>query len=174
MPSFRGLRQTLRGGGNAGRGDSPYPHLNAPVPPPRTPGIPRPSERLVIGGGSVSPNPVPDTKSARKANSPKAKDRALKNVNKSPLTPAEGHRSMFSSDAGFEFSDPAFAYQTARHAEKRMAENSYPKSVAAGELREWDEDNVGSYLATGELPDGPKGSKWAAEHSNKAKREKYT
>lgn len=77
MPVFQGLRQKLRGGNTgSSRLDDPY---RLPV---RT--IPQPPQVISHYNPHLR-NTVPDTPAARKANSPKAKRRALNNVNKNPM-----------------------------------------------------------------------------------------
>lgn len=181
MPSFLGRRVNRTNGAGAGRGDNPYPGVKAPVPPPL--GGPRGSGsgRMVIGGSggaSTEPNRVPDTKAARKANSPKAKAKALKAVNKNPLTPSDS----FASDAGFERSDEAFTYDSARIAESSLKRNTYkdmPKNMrglagrTASEQRDDDEDTVGAYVATGKSKYSTEGQKWMKENSADTRRKRY-
>jgi len=179
MPSFKGFRVN-RGasGAGAGRGDSPYSHIKAPVPPPRGSG-PRPPGRTTIGSADIKPNPVPDTKAARKANSPKAKSKALKAINKNPLKPSSG----FASDAGFERSQEAVDYDSARISESSLKRNNYrdmPQNPITGkagrtatEQRDDDEDTVGSYLATGKNKYSTEGQKWMKENSADTRRKRY-
>lgn len=185
MSIFRGIRQTIRGGAGAGRGDnahaSPATSMPAPPRPPRPPARP-----LKIDSGSLEPNPVPNTRAARKANSPRAKAKALKEVNKNPLTPAEA---PFGSEAGFHESTPAMDYNAARQAQQRMTDWGQPtshgysayaiqqsKTLSGGDIRpmrERDSDRIGAYVNTGESPHGEKGSKWVAEHGYDVTKKRY-
>ena len=181
MPSFRGIRQTLRGGAGAGRGDAPYTAPSSGIKPPPPP--PPIATRLPRLEGSSSSNPVPDTRAARKANSPKAKAKALKSVNKNPMTPArEG--AYNASEIGMERSDASADYQLARGAGKRLAIGTYPSeppkpptTTWAGKevpndqrtMKERDEDIVGSYKATGTAVD----EGWLKKNGSKVRKDMY-
>jgi len=111
---------------------------------------PQATPRMTIG--SFNPdlkNTVPDTRAARKANSPKAKARALKAVNKKPLTPVKPGEEWLGSDAGFELSEPASTFSTAKSAERRLA-TGQSRSMIDGEKREADDKaTVKKYAKTG-------------------------
>jgi hypothetical protein len=133
--------------------------------------------------GSSSSNPVPDTRAARKANSPKAKAKALKSVNKNPMTPArEG--SYNASEVGMERSEASTDYQLARGAEKRLAIGTYPPEPPKPATTTWagkefpadqrtgkerDEDTVGSYKATGKTDDAG----WLKKNGSKVRKDMY-
>ena len=195
MPMFRGLRQTLRGG-NTGSSrlddahgvfpDHPYNHIlpasalpadmQEMVANPMRSAPPRPTPRLTIGGSggeSVAPNAVPDTRAARKANSPKAKARALKEINKNPLTPLSNPAEDYFGRT-FEESPQAWDYRRAKTAESDLA-NGYP--LVPGLTKE-SEDNrrkdiVGSYIATGKNEATPEGQAWMGKHGSRVKRDMY-
>ncbi len=66
MPSFRGIRQILRGGAGAGRGDAPYTAPSSGIKPPPPPMPRRPSgpppppmPGQIKGGGSSPQTPAP-------------------------------------------------------------------------------------------------------------------
>lgn len=135
--AFFGGRRMFRpaSGAGAGRGDNPHfkPVAMGSVPPavPGTPGAvggpPAPTPpRLKIGGDSAgaTSNPVPNTRAARKANSPKRKAKALKNVPSLGVPTGDAVEDRFKpvSDAGFIKSEPAHAYDRARAAEGRIAD----------------------------------------------------
>ena len=127
-------------------------HMRPLVENPMRSSAPRATPRLTIGGSggeSIAPNAVPDTKAARKANSPKAKARALKAVNKKPLTPVKPGEEWLGSDAGFELSEPASTFSTAKSAERRLA-TGQSRSMIDGEKREADDKaTVKKYAKTG-------------------------
>lgn len=193
MPSFKGFRIN-RGasGAGAGRGDSPYSHIKAPVPPPRgqvtNPAFPQYRSMVSVnphsGVQTIGEMPpaqsvgLSDNKAARKANSPKAKAKALKAINKNPLKPSDS----FASEAGFERSQESVDYDSARIAESRLKRNNYrdmPKSPSgkagrtATEQKDYDEDTVGSYLATGKSQHSTEGQKWMKENSADTRRKRY-
>ena len=194
MPIFKGFRVN-RGasGAGAGRGDSPYSHIKAPVPPPRgqatNPAFPQYRSMVSVnpysGAQTIGEKPpaqsvgLSDNKAARKANSPKAKAKALKAINKNPLKPSSG----FASDAGFERSQEAVDYDSARISESSLKRNNYrdmPQNPITGkagrtatEQRDDDEDTVGSYLATGKNKYSTEGQKWMKENSADTRRKRY-
>lgn len=165
-------------GAGAGRGDDA--HGAGALP--RIPGAPRPpAPPIKIGSGASTPNPLPNTRAARKANSPKAKARALKAVNKNPLTPSND---SFASKNGFEESDAARSYVIASGAEKRLAADKYPSEppkpatyTFAGKefpadqrtMKQRDTDAVGSYKETGESHN----DEWLKEKGTQAIQKKY-
>lgn len=161
MPSFRGFRVNRTNGAGAGRGDQPYPSFS-----PRIPGSPTP---IRIDGNRSAPMPPRDTKAARKANSAKAKAKALKSINKSPLTPDD---SPFSR-SGFKRSEASEAYDSALYAEQRLARNEYYPLIhkTAKEFKQTDEDIVGTYTATGKSVWSDEGQKWIGERDLKKKRD---
>lgn len=162
MPVFRGMRQNRTNGSSAGRGDQPYPSFS-----PRPPGSTTP---IRIDGNRSAPMPPRDTKAARKANSAKAKEKALKSINKNPLTPDDTPWSK----TGFKQSDASNAYDSAGYAEKRLKDDKYPPLMhkSAKEFKETDEDTVGSYLATGKSAWSDEGQDWVAKKGSGAKKKR--
>lgn len=152
MAKFMGFRVN-RGasGAGAGRGDNPH-----AAPRPRPMGTP------FIGGTgaqhwgpSTQRNPVPNTRAARKANSPKAKARALKAVNKKPFGLEEyGVHGLAASDA-------ELAYQNALLSQDRlMADRGNYEVGYSYDDREHDDNIVGAYIATGKSLWSNEGQKW--------------
>lgn len=119
-----GIRNRIRGGAGAGRGDNPH-DSGVDAGSSSMGGPPRPREIVKIDGGNAgaSSNPVPDTRAARKANSPKAKAKALKEVNKNPLKKSSDN-DPFASPSGFVPSQAASDFTSANSAEKRLAKGS--------------------------------------------------
>jgi hypothetical protein len=160
MPSFMGRR--------VNRQYSPHGHTTPPSHPwdDMSPSGPIPKYDGPIMGVSAPPlvipgltvgdsNPVPDTRAARKANSPKAKAKALKKINKKPLTPArEG--AYNASEIGMERSSASTHYNLARGAERRLASGDYPVT------RMRDKDEVASYKATGKTDS----VRWLKKHGS--------
>lgn len=163
MPLFKGFRVNRTNGAGAGRGDQPYPSFSPRIPGPTTP--------IRIDGNRGAPMPPRDTKEARKANSAKAKEKALKSINKTPLTPDP---SPFGSKSGFVPSEPARAYDSARYAEQRLEKNQYYPLIhkTAKEFKETDQDTVGSYIETGKSLWTDEGQKWVEEKGSGAKKKR--
>lgn len=130
------------------------------------PTIPMGKPVLKIDSSSNS-NPAP-TLSRRET---KRKDKALKSINKNPLTPDP---SSFGSASGFKQSDAGSAYDSARYAEQRLAKGNYPSLVhtSAKDFKQTDEDTVGSYIATGKSGWSDEGQKWIAEKGSGAKKKR--
>ena len=185
MPIFKGFRVN-RGasGAGAGRGDNPYSQGQM-----TNPAFPQYRSMVSInpysGVQTIGEKPpaqsvgLSDNKAARKANSPKAKAKALKAINKTPLEPSDS----FASDAGFRRSEASMDYDSARIAEGSLKRNNYrdmPKNPITGkagrtatEQRDDDEDTVGSYLATGKNKYSTEGQKWMKENSADTRRKRY-
>lgn len=157
MPIFRGKRVNRTNGAGAGRGDQPYERFNPP-------------SRIRIDSGRSAPMPPRDTEVARKANRPTTKDKALKKINKNPLTPADNPWSR----TGFKPSEASTAYDTARYAESRLTEDKYRPlpNTSAEKFKESDQDVVGSYIATGKSSYTDEGRKWVAEKGSGAKKKR--
>ena len=160
MPSFRGQRQTVRGGSGG---------YEAMYGAPTTDSSGR--KVVSIGGDSGPSAPALSGKEQRR------KDKALKNINKTPLKPSQKNNPFAQvSDAGFEMSDAADDYETAKRAESRLSgkggphlgyEDS-PKPIKGldgkminpsqtSSFKERDQDTVSAYVATGKSPYSPEG-----------------
>jgi hypothetical protein len=145
--------------------------------------LPKPSIKIGEDMAATKQGPVSNTRAARKANSPKAKAKALKSVNKNPMTPArEG--AYNASEIGMERSDASADYQLARGAEKRLAIGTYPPEPPKPATTTWagkefpadqrtgkerDEDIVGSYKATGTAIDAG----WLKKNGSKVRKDMY-
>ncbi len=174
MPSFMGRR--------VNRQYSPHGYTTPKPKHSTVPSSELPKPRIKIGEdmAATKQGPVSNTRAARKANSPKAKAKALKSVNKNPMTPA-------GDGDGFIPSQAANDYTMAHNAESRLKDSelnnnssSYVDQKATTHrgnairpLRERDEDRVGAYIATGESPYGPKGEEWVAKEGFEARQKKY-
>ena len=136
-----------------------------PLPP--MPGKP---SVVKISSDGPAPRPPSDTRAARKANSPKAKEKALKSINKNPLTPDDTPWSK----SGFKQSEAASDYDSARYSEQRLAKDEYPSLMhtSAKEFKESDEDTVGSYIATGKNRFSDEGQDWIAKKGSGAKKKR--
>lgn len=200
-------------GANAGRGDNAHfkPVAMGSVPP-RPPGSPgavggppaTPAPRLTIGGdakGMASEqNKVPNTRAARKANSPKRMKKALKGV--APMQVPSGDPAdrgfQPTSEAGFVKSDASFDYDQARKAEGRIAEANKKEPWDRGRYNvrgpekikkfgsnyemidnpdqrsemERDTDKVSAYVATGKSDYSQEGQAHVAKFGTEAKRKK--
>jgi hypothetical protein len=148
MPSFRGMRQTVRGG--SGGYEAMY---GAPT-------TDSSGRKVVSIGGDSSPSaPALSGKEQRR------KDKALKKINETPLKPSQKNNPFAqTSDAGFEMSDAASNYATAKRSESRLGfHKSAPhlgydsSSTQTPSFKERDQDTVSAYVATGKSPYSPEG-----------------
>jgi hypothetical protein len=145
-------------------------------------------------------NKVPNTRAARKANSPKRMKKALKGV--APMQVPSGDPAdrgfQPTSEAGFVKSDSAFDYDQARAAEGRVANANKVEPWNRGSYNvrgpekikkfgsnyemidnpdqrsemERDQDKASTYVATGKNEFTPEGQAYLATEGTTAKRKK--
>lgn len=138
--------------------------------PAARPPIPGKPSVVKISSDGPAPQPPSDTRAARKANSPKAKEKALKKINKKPLTPEDTPWSK----TGFKQSEAASDYDSARYAEQRLAKGDYPNLIhrTGKEQKEFDQDTVGAYVATGKSTWSDEGRDWVDKKGSGAKKKR--
>lgn len=131
-------------------GDSPHTGIDRPGVNPAPTGPDRfSSDRLTIGGtdGFTLPqNPVPDTKAARKVNSPKAKAKALKKVKPLAINP-------FSTE-GDSFEHRFMSEQGLHYKVAQVAEQGHPSGYNLP-YNKTNKEVVDEYTKTGKITTNP-------------------